>query len=174
MTGTKIDFAKLNLKDALDLAILIEEEAKDRYTEFVDQMVLHHTPEAANFFRHMADNEAKHEASLSTWRDSLYHNAPRTVKRSMIWDVEAPDYDKTRAFMSARQAMNVALDCEIKAHDFFAAALPYLEDAEVKQLFEELRNEELLHQALVRTEISKLPADPDVDPEAFADEPTAQ
>ena len=27
----------------------------------------------------------------------------------MLWDVEAPDYDQPRAFMSARQAMEVAL-----------------------------------------------------------------
>jgi erythrin-vacuolar iron transport family protein len=174
MTGTKIDFSKLNLKDALDLAVLIEEEAKDRYMEFVDQMVLHHTPEAAQFFRHMVDNEAKHEASLSTWRDSLFRNAPRVVKRSMILEVEAPDYDKTRAFMTARQAMTVALDCEIKAFEFFANALPYIEDPEVKKLFEELRDEELLHQELVRAEMAKLPADSGIDPEAFADEPTAQ
>jgi rubrerythrin len=92
----------------------------------------------------------------------------------MIRDVEAPDYDQTRAFMTARQAMNVALDCEIKAHDFFASALTYIQDLEVKALFEELRAEELLHQELVRKEIAKLPADPDIDPEAFVDEPTAQ
>ena len=29
-----LEFKKLSLQDALDLAILIEEEAKDRYEEF--------------------------------------------------------------------------------------------------------------------------------------------
>ena len=48
--STKIDFANLSLMDALDLAIFIEEEAKERYTEFYDQIVVHHTPEAAAFF----------------------------------------------------------------------------------------------------------------------------
>jgi erythrin-vacuolar iron transport family protein len=174
MSKAKIDFSKLSLKDALDLAILIEEEAKERYTEFVDQMVLHHTPAAAHFFRMMVDNEAKHETSLTTWRDSLFADAPRAVSRDQIWDVEAPDYDQTRAFMTARQAMQVALQCEIKAHDFFAAALPCIEDTEVRKLFEELREEELLHQELVRKEMSKLPPDPLTDPEIFADEPTPQ
>jgi erythrin-vacuolar iron transport family protein len=170
----KIDFANLNLKDALDLAILIEEEAKERYAEFVDQMVIHHTPEAAQFFRMMVDNEAKHESALTAWRESLFRGTPRVVNRAQIWDVEAPDYDQPRAFMTARQAMDVAMQCEIKAHDFFAAALPHVQDVEVKKLFLELRDEELLHQELVRKELAKLPPDPGINPEAFADEPTAQ
>jgi rubrerythrin len=172
--STIIDFATLSLKDALDLAILIEEEAKDRYAEFVDQMVLHHTPDAAEFFHTMSGNEAKHEAALTARRRSLFQDAPRLVKSSMLWDVEAPTYDQTRAFMSSRQAMEVALQSEIKAHDFFNGALLHVQDPQVRALFEELREEELLHQSLVRKEIEKLPPGPDLDPDAFADEPTAQ
>ncbi len=170
----KIDFAQLTLKDALDLAIIIEEEAKERYEEFVDQMAKHRTLEAEEFFRSMVVNEAKHEAELTNRRNSLFEGEPRQVKRSMIWDVEAPDYDQTRAFMSVRQAMNVALQCEIKAHDYFAAALPHIQNPDVRALFEELRDEELLHQEMVRKQIEKLPPGPDIDPEAFIDEPTAQ
>lgn len=172
--SAKIDFANLSLRDALDLAILIEEEAKERYAEFVDQMVLHHTEEAAEFFRAMIGNEARHEAELTARRRSLFEDAPRVVKRSMLWDVEAPDYDQTRAFMSARQAMQVALKAEIKAHDFFAAALPHIKDPQVARLFQELREEELMHQTMVRRELQKLPPDPGIDPEVFVDEPTAQ
>ena len=172
--STKIDFAKLNLKDALDLAILIEEEAKERYTEFFDQMVLHHTQEAAEFFHSMIGNEARHEAELTARRRALFQDAPSAVKRSMLWEVEAPDYDQTRAFMSARQAMGVAMQSEIKAHDFFTAAIPHIKDPQVLKLFKELREEELLHQDLVRKELEKLPPDPGIDPEAFVDEPAAQ
>jgi rubrerythrin len=174
MGSAKIDFANLDLKDTLDLAILIEEEAKDRYAEFVDQMEVHRTPEAAQFFRMMVDNEAKHEAALTASRASLFQGAPRHVSRAEIWDIEAPEYDQTRAFMSARQAMGVALQCEIKAYDFYAAALPHARDNEVRKLFLRLRDEELAHQEMVRKEIAKLPPDPGIDPEAFADEPTAQ
>lgn len=172
--STKVDFANLGLRDALDLAILIEEEARERYLEFVDQMVLHHTQEAADFFRAMAGNEARHGAELSARRYSLFRDEPRSVKRSMLWEVEAPDYDQTRAFMSARQAMGVALQSEIKAHQFFVEALPHITQPEVRVLFEELRDEELEHQSLVRREIEKAPPDPDIDPNLFVDEPTAQ
>jgi rubrerythrin len=172
--STKIDFANLSLMDALDLAIFIEEEAKERYTEFYDQMVVHHTPEAAAFFCEMIGNENRHEVELSARRRSLFRGEPRRVKRSMLFEVEAPEYDKTRVFMSARQAMEVALESEIKAHDFFDHALPHIMNSEVQTLFQELRGEELLHQQLVRREMDKLPPDPGIDPDAFADEPTAQ
>jgi rubrerythrin len=172
--GTKIDFASLSLRDALDLAILIEEEARERYAEFVDQMQLHHTPEAADFFRAMAGNEARHEAELNARRSNLFRDEPRLVKPSMLWEVEAPDYDQTRAFMSVRQAMEVALRSEIKAHEFFVQALAYITDPEVRVLFEELSDEELVHQNLVRRQLENTPPDPDVDPTAFVDEPTAQ
>lgn len=169
-----IDFSTLSLKDALDLAILIEDEARERYEEFVDQLELHHTAEAADFFRHMAVNETRHGEELAERRHARFGDAPRVVTRAMLWDVEAPDYDQARMFMSARHAMNVALDSEVKAHDFFAAALPHVTDSEVRELFEELRQEELEHQALVKQHLAKLPPDPDVDPDDYADEPVSQ
>jgi rubrerythrin len=172
--SAKIDFDNLSLKDALDLAILIEDEARERYSEFVDQMVLHHTPEAAEFFRKMVINETKHQAELTHRRRALFRDAPSVVKRSMLWDVEAPEYDQARVFMSAQKAMGVALRSEIKAHDFFIEALPHIKDPEVRKLFEELRDEEIQHQVMVCKEIEKLPPDPEIDPNAFEDEPNAQ
>ena len=166
-----IDFAALSLQDALDLAILVEEEAHERYLEFVDQMEQHHTPEAAAFFRAMAGNEAKHGEELRARRESLFGDAPRRVERSMLWDVEAPEYDEPRAFMSARQAMGVALRAEIKAYEFFVKALPHVSDPEVRALFEELRDEEVVHQTLVREALRGLPRGPEPDPDDYSDDP---
>ena len=169
-----VDFASLGLQDALDLAILVEEEAQERYLEFVDQMEQHHTPEAARFFATMAKNEEKHGEELRARRRSLFGDAPRRVTRAMLWDVEAPDYDQPRAFMSARQAMEVALTSEMKAHGFFVSALPHVADPEVKRLFEELRDEELLHQSLVREAMRALPPGKDAESGDYEDEPVAQ
>ena len=152
-----IDFASLTLQDALDLAILIEEEAKDRYEEFADNLSLHHTPGAAHFFTTMAGNEAKHGADLLMRRQAIFGEAPTRVSRAMLWDVEAPDFDQSRMYMSARQAMEVALASEVKAHDFFDAALAYITNPDVRVLFEELRAEEVEHQELVKSVMAKLP-----------------
>ena len=169
-----IDFGTLTIKDALDLAILIEEEARERYEEFVDQMELHHTPEAASFFRFMVSNEEKHRQQLSEKRHNLFRDEPSKMSREMLWDVEAPDYSEARAFMSPRQAMEVALQAEVKAHDFFDSALVHITDPEVRHLFEELREEEVEHRNLLENEMAKLPTAPDVNPDDYADEPTAQ
>jgi len=171
-----IDFHGLSAPDALDLAILIEEEAEERYCEFANQMELHHTPDAAAFFRSMADNEACHRQQLAERRAEQFEDAPRRVTRSLLWDVEAPDYDEARAFMSVRRAMETALRCEQKARKFFVDALGAIRDPAVRSIFEELRDEEIQHEELVRQELAKLPPDAatDVEPEDFTDEPTSQ
>jgi erythrin-vacuolar iron transport family protein len=174
MAIRNVDLSRLSLKDALDLATLVEEEACERYLELADQMEKHRTPEAARFFRFMADNEAKHGAELAQRRRELFGDAPREVRGTMIFDVEAPEYDEARAFMTARDALGIALRCERKAHAFFVEALPHLQEPQVQALFAELRDEEVHHQELFQREIERLPADSDTGGEAFVDEPAAQ
>ena len=174
MTTRGIDFASLSPMDALDLAILIEEEAQERYEDFAAQMEQHRTPEAALFFTHMAGNEAKHGRDLATRRVQRFGKEPRSVSRAMLYDVEAPDYDAARAFMTPRQAMTAALACETKALDFFEAALLKVRDAQVRALFQELCGEERQHRALVETEVARLGPDSGLSDEDFVDEPAAQ
>jgi rubrerythrin len=170
----KLDFSTLSLQDALDLAILIEEEAQERYEEFTANLALHHTPEAARFFATMAVNEARHGSDLLVRRTALFGDTPTRVSRDMLWDVEAPDFDQSRMFMTTRQAMKVALACEVKAHDYFADALAHVQDAEVRALFEELREEEAEHQALVKAIMAKVPEENAADVGFDPDEPVGQ
>ena len=75
--------------------------------------------------------------------------------------------------MTARQALLVALESEQKAHSFFMEAIPHIRDTEARALFEELRDEEVLHQKLVSEELAALPAETKID-EDLVDEPVAQ
>ena len=170
----EIDFTSLSLKDALDLAILVEEEAEERYREFVHQMETHHSPGAARFFRFMAVNEAKHGQELAERRSRLFGDAPREVDRSMLFDVEAPEYYRTRAFMSVQESLELALDAETKAYEFFDQALPEISDNDVKDLFVELRQEEIEHQDLVKKVMATVEQEPDFDADDFVDEPKGQ
>jgi rubrerythrin len=165
-----IDFAKLDLRDALDLAILIEEEARERYQEFARLVGGRYAGDAADVFRMMAENEARHHAELVERRKELFPRLKSRVTRDMLDDVEAPDRGKPRVFMSARQAMEVALESEEKAYDFFDSSLKHVKDAKVKKLFTELRGEEAKHRQLLAGRIKKLPKGPDVE-ESEADEP---
>ena len=166
-----IDFATLELRDALDLAVFIEEEARDRYTELAEQMEAHRTPEAARFFRFMAENEEKHRVTLADRRAELFLAEPVRVSSQGLFDIEAPDYDQARAFMTLREALTSSLRSEEKAAAFFAQALPRVTDPAVMALFTELHAEELEHHRLVQEQIAKAPSDPAVHPSEFADEP---
>jgi len=169
-----IDFSQLSLRDTLDLAIYVEEEAKERYEDFAKQMEAHHTPEVAEFFRFMAANELKHAEKLSAQRASLFGDEVPTADTSMLFDIEAPDFDAARAFMSVRAALDVALESEVKAYEFYDAALPDLADPEVNKLFTELREEEARHMELVKEIRAKTPEDDGFDPNEFVDGPAAQ
>ena len=169
-----IDFARMSLKDALDLAILVEEEAAERYEELAEQMETHHSPDAAGFFRMMIQYERKHGDELSGRRRALFGESERSVDRSMLWDVEAPSYDRVEMFMSARDALLVALDSERKAHQFFVESIEHCADLEVRALFEELREEEVHHQELVKQELENLPESRGPAAANYSDDPVAQ
>ncbi|MCC6408724.1 MAG: ferritin family protein [Planctomycetes bacterium] len=173
-----VDFKKVSLMQALDLAVTIEEEARDRYLELADALSIAHTPEASEFFRKMARMEEKHRVALLTKRRASFGDRPSTVGRLQIFDVEAPDYDTVRAFMTVRQALDVALQSERKAHAFFKAALAETSDPEARFLFAELVAEESDHEAYVQAEIARQATDPwgdpPGDPAAYSDEPVPQ
>jgi rubrerythrin len=164
------DIASLSLQDALDLAVLIEEEARERYLELARLVGGRYAGDASDMFRTMATYEERHGAELQTRRRRIFGDAPRRVSRDELFEVEAPSLSAPRTFMSARQALEVAYESEVKAYEFFSEALPHLADPDVRALFEELRHEELRHQQLVRERLERLPKGPDV-PEDEADEP---
>ncbi len=172
MPTTGIDFATLTLKDALDLAVLVEEEARDRYDELAEQMTQFRTTGAAEFFSKMVRVEELHRVHLRKKREAQFGQAPVTVQRAQLFDVEAPDFDAARVFMTPRQALDAAMVSEKKAHQFFQQALEAVKDPATRALFTELAQEELLHQKLVQEQLDRLPPEDPVkgDP---SDEPVA-
>lgn len=167
MDHAGIDFARLSVMDALDLAVLIEEEAEERYVGFAKLIGSRHEGDAAAFFELMAGYEAKHVQALRERRTKLFADAPRRVSSAMVDSVEAPDHGAPRPFMSTRHALDVALEAERKAEAFYASALNVITDARVQELFKELRAQEVKHQDMVRQHIAKTPGSlaPEVPPE---------
>jgi rubrerythrin len=169
-----IDFSQLSLRDTLDLAIHVEEEAKERYDDFAAQLEAHRTEDTAKFFRFMAENEIKHAERLAAQRRELFGDEPATADTSILYDIEAPEFDAARAFMSIRAALDVAMESEVKAYQFYDDALAKITDAEVRELFLELRDEEARHQEMITEIMAKVPEDDGFDPDDFVDAPTGQ
>ena len=161
--GTKIDFSKLSLMDALDLATLIEIEAHKRYTEFAERLGSRDSDDAGAVFQSMAVNESKHGEQLAERRLALFGKTPPKVTLRDIFDVEAPDAGAPRWDMSPLTAYEVALSSERKAYDFYDQALRYVTQPDVKALFEELRDEEADHVRMVKDKMAKLPPSSKVD-----------
>jgi rubrerythrin len=154
---TRIDFSRLTLMDALDLASLIEVEAYRRYTLFAEQLGTRDVGDAGSVFQSMAENEKKHGEQLARRRLTHFGDAPPRVTLDDLFDVEAPDVGAPRWNMSTLNAFKVALAAEQKAFTFYDQAIPGVKQPEVKALFEELRQEEAEHVRMVEGIIAKLP-----------------
>jgi len=155
--STSLDLSKLSLMDALDLAKLIEMEAQQRYQMFAAQLGRTGGYDAGAFFATMAENEAKHGRELEERRKALFGDAPSRLTLDDLYDVEAPEMGAPRRGMSTVQAFEVGLAAEKKAYDFYDMALPGITNAEVRELFTELRDEEAEHVEMLREAMAKLP-----------------
>lgn len=161
--STRLDLSKLSLMDALDLASLIELEAKKRYEEFAESLGTRGTGDAGSVFRSMAVNEIKHCEEIAERRVKLFGNQPAKVRIDDIFDVEAPDSGDVRWNMSTLKAYQLALYSEQKAHAFYDEALVYVTQPDVKALFEELREEEAEHVRMLVEIIAKLPPEASIE-----------
>ena len=158
-----LDFSKLALVDALDLAIMIEVEALERYKVFAEQIGHRSSGDAASVFQTMAMNEEKHGRQLIQRRQELFGDGPPRISRTAIFDVEAPEFGAPRQNMSPLKAFQLALASEEKAFWFYDEALKHVTDPAVRELFSELRDEETEHVRMVKGAIEALPPGSDVD-----------
>jgi len=155
--STKIDFSRLALMDALDLAFLIEVEASRRYALFAGQLGSRDGDDAGSVFESMVANEDKHGEALAKRRFALFGDAPPKVKLDDIFDVEAPDVTAPSWHISQLRAYEIALKSEEKAYAFYDQALRWVTEPDVKALFEELRAEEAEHVQMLSDIVAKLP-----------------
>jgi rubrerythrin len=168
----QLDFSTLNLQDALDMAVLIEKEAEDRYLLLADQIGHRYPGDAANFFTKMARNEQRHGIEISERRRLLFGDAPTRITTNMIGnDIEAPDPGKAIRYMSPRHALEVAMESEVKAYEFYNSILQFIQDDTVRELIKILRDEEVEHQKLLNEQKARYAdtLESDFDPEI--DEP---
>ena len=168
--STSLDLSKLSLMDALDLAILIEEEARQRYEMFASQLGRTGGNDAGSFFASMVENEAKHGTELLERRMALFGKTPMNLKLHDIYDVEAPDTGAPRRGMSTLHAFEVGLSSEKKAYDFYDMALPGVTNPEVRELFIELRDEEAEHIDMIKEAMAKLPESAKIEEENDPDD----
>lgn len=146
-------------KDALELAIQIELQAKERYEEFSRQIGSQRKGDAGDFFATMAISESKHAETLI---NKCIEHFGKLSPEIFIEDYyefsesEAPEFDKAQSFMSVLSALQVVRESEIKAYNFYKKMSESSTDSEVKRFFIELMEEEDEHRKMVEDQINKL------------------
>lgn len=154
-----IDFANLDLRGAFDFAIMIEEDAQNRYRR-LSRLLGDDPGGAGDVFRMMVVNEGKHRSELEARRDSLFSKLPQRIEISIADDesVEGPDLDDDELPRTAREALEVTLAAEKRAYEFYRQAVSHIQDEGVRAFFQELMQEEAEHQALLARKLAELDA----------------
>ncbi len=152
-----IDFANLDLRGAFDFAIMIEEDAQNRYRQ-LSRLLGDDPGGAGDIFRMMVVNEGKHRSELEARRAALFRTELRRIEISVADDgVEAPEIDDELP-RTAREALEVSLAAEERAYQFYRDAIPHIENPAVRSFFQDLMAEEAEHQALLAAKIAELDA----------------
>ncbi|MFL5272062.1 MAG: IPT/TIG domain-containing protein [Anaeromyxobacteraceae bacterium] len=154
-----IDVSTLDVRSALDFAIMVEEDAQLGYERLAS--VLGDDPGGAGAVcRMMVANEARHRRQLEARRDALASGSPPRIAVSIMdaAGVEAPDGAEDALPPTMRAALELALAAERRAEAFYRAAAAGAADAESRALFEDLTREEEEHAGLLTAKIAAVDA----------------
>lgn len=164
------------LDELLAHARELELEAVARYQELADQMIAHNQPKLAALFQHMAQVEGLHVAKV---RDLA---ADRILPPIAPWDYRWPTLEspesvpigQERYRMTPRQALELVLAGEERAHSFFASVAAASPDPAARQTAAELAEEERQHAELLREWLDRYPVATGVQALDDLDEPVDQ
>jgi rubrerythrin len=146
------DFSRLDAQDALDIAIVVEDEAMLAYEHLSEWVAGDGNAEAAEFFTRMAALEKRHKEAIESRRRLLFGDAPPRHDEAAPWQAEVPDYEALGREVTLDDAFKVAIDAETKAHDFYSGALEYVDEPQIVELFEWLKRAEVEHKRLIDEE----------------------
>jgi rubrerythrin len=148
-----------SIDELLVHATAVETEAQERYEDLAGQMEMHNNPRVAKLFRAMAEVERKHVDRLSVLAKG--HDLQSKNASDFNWpDLEAPEsvpIGEGHYRMSEHEALDLAMECERRAGDFYASIAATTTSPEARTLAGLFAEEERKHQDLVQRWIDRLP-----------------
>lgn len=143
--------------DFMVQAYVMESDARDRYTEFADQMEVHNNVAVAHLFRRLSRIEGLHAQKIMKemgWR------TPPAPTLGWIWGhADAPEsvpVTELHYLMQPYHALELALQCEQRAESFFSGIARSIAPAEVKRIAIEMAKEERDHVRLIKDWLKKV------------------
>ncbi|MCX5752752.1 MAG: ferritin family protein [Candidatus Krumholzibacteria bacterium] len=140
-----------DFKQVLARAIYREIGARDFYRRIAEAI---RNPEGSERFDRLSKDEEGHRAKLEGWYLKLF-NAKFVAGRKELDGAEIKGVhvdDKT----GAMEALDIAIDAEMKAEEFYSIEAAEVDDAELKRLLMQLSGEEHGHYELLLAERSSL------------------
>ena len=139
------------LRSALSGAIYREIGASDFY-RFLGETITN--PEGSKTFLKLSEDERSHREKLKSWYSRMFGEEfvsdPEKIKESQRTKVDVGEVS------GALKALDIAIEAEGRARDFYEAEAGKTEDKELKELFLDLAEEELGHYNLLQAEKSSL------------------
>jgi rubrerythrin len=147
------------LGELMSLALEMEMEAAQRYTDLADAMDTHNNRKVAALFRKLAEIENKHAAQIMA--AMAWKQTPATASTKRPWEgFEAPETtsgDEVHYLMQPYHALQLALANEERAERFFARLARVAMVDSVRQAALEMQAEEREHVALIKAWLQKTP-----------------
>lgn len=143
--------------DFMVQAYMMENDARDRYSEFADQMEVHNNLDVAHLFRRLARIEGLHAERIMKemgWR------TPPAPSLAWIWGhADAPEsvpVTELHYLMQPYHALQLALQCEQRAASFFSGIARSIAPKDVKRVAAEMAKEEREHVRLIQDWLHKV------------------
>ena len=140
-------------------SITLEEEAAERHDELADVMEVHNNQSVADTFRQLAHYSRLHAAEIQGL--AAKHELPVIAPWDFDWEhPEGPETtagDSVHYLMSVAQALQIAMNNERRAHDFYQDISEHSPVQEIRRTAGEFAAEELEHLNLLQAWIDDLP-----------------
>jgi len=147
------------LTELMAVALAMENEAVERYSEFADTMETHNNHEVGAMFRKMAGYEAKHAEQIM--QQMGWKQAPEVPRELVRWPgYEGPESvpaEDVHYLMQPWHALELALAAEQRAEAFFGRLVSVATDEAVRVAAREMQAEEAEHVELIRAWMAKVP-----------------
>jgi rubrerythrin len=150
-------------------AYALELEATERYTQFAEQLDTHNNRGVAEMFRKLAAIEALHAKRIL---EEMGWPNPPPLPAATAWDEgegpEAAPLDAIHYLMQPFHALQLALECELRAQKHFEGIVKSNAPVKVLEAAAEMAEEEREHVRLVKEWMARVPqpsSDWDHDPD---------
>lgn len=153
-----------SLPDLMAQAYAFEREAVERYSELADVLATHNNAEVAALFRRLASQEALHATEIL--RTMGWTKAPAPPSWTDV--PETPSLEQAHYLMHPWHALQIALEAEQRAHDFYGSLAVRAGAGDVQQAAQQLQQDESEHIALLKNWLERVPMPPanwDEDPD---------